>query len=167
TKILEHIVRLEDFAKRDPENFNIKLWLLNLYSTISGSSLALDTYEDLKIKMIQHDVLAYKLNLEPSVRNQKQLFDIYRFHLTGENEINAYFGLAFQRGLYTKLEDLYQFGKRLNTSLSKHLVTLHITKMFRMLNNEYYGYFQDLISDIKADVLSDEFSVSDNRDFET
>ncbi|KAM9889898.1 hypothetical protein OXX69_012727, partial [Metschnikowia pulcherrima] len=38
---------------------------------------------------------------------------------------------------------------------------------FRMLNNEYYGYFQDLISDIKADVLSDEFSVSDNRDFET
>ncbi|KAM9939847.1 hypothetical protein OXX80_000639 [Metschnikowia pulcherrima] len=167
TKILEHIVRLEDFAKRDPENFNIKLWLLNLYSTISGSSLALDTYEDLKIKMIQHDILAYKLNLEPSVRNQKQLFNIYRFHLTGENEINAYFGLAFQRGLYTKLEDLYKFGKRLNTSLSKHLVTLHITKMFRMLNNEYYGYFQDLISDIKADVLSDDFTISDNRDFET
>ncbi|GEQ66843.1 hypothetical protein JCM33374_g506 [Metschnikowia sp. JCM 33374] len=167
TRVLEHIVKLEKFCELDPNNFNIKLWLLNLYSTISGSSMALETYESLKIKMIQHDIMAYKLNLEPSIRNLNQLIQIFRFYLTAEREITAYFGVALERGLYTKLEDLYRFGKRLTSSISKHLLTLQISKMCRMLNNDYASYFQGILNDTKAQVLSDSFAVFDNRDFET
>lgn len=167
TKVFEHIIKLESFAENDPDNFNIKLWLLNLYSTISGSTMALEMYDQLKIKMIQHDIMAYKLNLEPSIKNLNQLIQIFRFYLTGDSEMTAYFGVTLERGLFTKLGDLYRFGKRLKNSISKHLLILQILKMCRMLNNDYYRYFESLINDTKMEILSDGFTVSDNRDFDT
>ncbi|OBA22265.1 hypothetical protein METBIDRAFT_39532 [Metschnikowia bicuspidata var. bicuspidata NRRL YB-4993] len=166
-KVIEYIIKLESLSERDPDNFNIKLWLLNLYSCICGSSMAIETYENLKIKMIQHDALSYKLNLEPSIKNLNHLIKIYRFYLTGENEMNTYFGIALKKGLFTKLEDLYQFSKRFKSSFSKHFLVLQILKFSRMLNNNYYDYFVNLIKDKKAEILSDGFEVSDNRDFDT
>lgn len=166
-KIIEYIVHLEYLAKKDPENFRIKLWLVNLYGSINASSMAIKTYKDLKIKMIQHDTLSFKLDLEPSLGNLNELVQIYRFYLTSDSEVEDFVGKAFDREIYSKLQDFYQFGKRLLTSLSRHLLTLRILQMSRMLNHSYYNYFHKVLVDSKAEILSDSFTVSDNRDFST
>lgn len=165
--ILTHVVRLEHFAEADPENFKIKLWLLNLYSTLSASQLSLKTYKDLKIKMVQHDIVAYKLNLEPTAKNLNELVQIYRFYLTAESEVLRNLEEALKKGLYTKLEDIYTFGQRMRLSLALHLLVVNLLRMLRMLNNDFYRYFHDWLKTEKANIVSDAFFVSDNRDFST
>lgn len=164
---LKYIVQLENLAKKDPENFYIKVWLLNLYSLVNTPGLALETYQELKIKMIQHDVLAYKLNLNPSLKNLDELIKIYRFYLTSEEQVTKFLEVAVKKGLYTKLEDLFTFGKRLADSFLKHLLVANILRMSRFLGHEYYGYFLDVAQDKRTEILSELFVTSDNRDFET
>lgn len=166
--ILKHILNLEYLAQQDSENFKLQLWILNLYSTLSTSQLSLATYKGLKIKLIQHDIIGYKLNLEPTPNNTQELFQIYRFYLTGSDEVQSQIELALQKGLYTKLEDFYTFGKRLHTSLSKHMLTINLLRMTRMLQNtSYHKYLMAIVQEDLADIMSDDFQVSDNRDFKT
>lgn len=166
-KVVEHLVVLKHFAELDSENFYFQLWRLNLLSTINCSSMALQTYHDLKIKMIQHDTLFYKLNLEPSGKNLNELLRIFRFYLTGEQETEKFLQVALEKGLYTKLGDIIRFSNRLRTSAAKHSLTLQILKMARMLNSDYYPYFLNRLREQKAEILSDRFVISDNRDFNT
>lgn len=165
--VIKHIVHLEFYAGMDPENYKLRLWLLNLYTSINASSLALKAYKDLKIKMIQHDTLSYKLDLEPSVGSLNELVQTFRFYLTSDNEVAAFVDNAFQGELYTKLEDFLRFGERLSKSLSRHLLTVRILKFSRILNNDYYHYFSKALKESKAAILSDDFSLFDNRDFKT
>lgn len=165
--IIGHIINLENLAKKDVENFKIKLWLLNLYTSINASSMAVKIYKDLKIKMIQHDTLSYKLDLEPSLGNLNELVQIYRFYLTSDSEVEDYVQKGFEKEIYSKLQDFFQFGKRLSSSLSRHLVTLRILQISRMLNHSYYNYFYKILADSKAEIVADSFAVSDNRDVST
>lgn len=165
--IVGYIVYLEHLAKKDPENFKIKLWLINLYTSINASSMAVKIYKELKIKMIQHDTLSYKLDLEPSLGNLNELVQIYRFYLTSDSEVEEYVQKGFEKELYSKLQDFFQFGKRLATSLSRHLLILRIIQTSRMLNHSYYNYFYKVLADSRAEILADSFTVSDNRDFTT
>lgn len=163
--IIKHIITLEHFSKKDPENYKIKSWLLNLYGLINAPSLALQVYKDLKIKMIQHDTLSYKLTLEPTVGNLNEFIQIFRFYLTSDSELSAYVNNAFKDDLYTKLDDFLRFGERLSRSLSRHLLTVSILKCARMLNNDYYNYFYKELKSTKAEILSEDFTLHDNRDF--
>lgn len=166
-KVIEHIVYLEHLVKNNSENFRVKLWLLNLYTSINASSMAVKVYKDLKIKMIQHDTLSFKLDLEPSLGNLNELVQIYRFYLTSDSDVEDYVQKGFDKDLYSKLQDFLQFGKRLTSSLSRHLLILRILQMSRMLNHSYYNYFYKVLADSKAEIMTDSFSVSDNRDSST
>lgn len=165
--LLEHIVHLEFYSKNDPENFKVKLWLLNLYGAIGASNLALKVYKELKIKMIQHDLYLYKLRLAPSIGNLNELVLIYRFYLTSDHEVGSYVDGVFEKGLYSKAEDLLRFGKRLFTSLSRHMVVLEILKVSRMIHNDYYNYFYRMLKETKEYILGKDFTVNDNREFST
>lgn len=166
-RLVLHIVHLEHFAKTDPENFRVKLWLLNLYGQINASSFALKVYSQLAIKMVQHDLYLYKVEPIPNGRNLKDLVQTFRFYLTSDEEVKLYVGCVFEKELYTKTEDFLRFGKRLSTSLSRHLLVLKIMRMARRLHSEYYNYFYRMLKERKEVILSDEFSVCDNRDFKT
>lgn len=163
--IVSHILKLEELAKLQPENAMLRSWLLNLYSEAGFSSLALKTYNDLKIKMVQHESLSYKLLLPPTHHNLKHLIDVYRFYLTSEAEVDHFFQKAQNSGLYTKIADIYSFGKKLTNSFTKHLLVLQILKMCRIVQNENYNYFADKVSAQKWTIMSDSFEVVDNRDF--
>lgn len=163
--IISHILKLEKLARLQPENAMLKSWLLNLYSEAGFSSLALKTYNDLKIKMVQHESLAYKLLLPPTLVNLKHLIDVYRFYLTSEAEVEHFYQKAQKMGLYTKIADIYSFGKTLANSLSKHLLVLQILRMCRVVQNENYSYFADIVSAKKWKIISDNFETVDKRDF--
>lgn len=165
--LIQHIIQLEYYSKEDPENFGVKVWLLNLYEAINASSMALKVYKELKIKMIQHDLYLYKVQLVPSLGNLNDLVQIFRFYMTSDSEVDAFVGNVFQKQLYMNLEDFLRFGKRLSSSLSRHLLIIKIMKMARCLNNEYYNYFYRVLKEKKESILSDEFTVIDNRDFKT
>lgn len=164
--LIKYVMCLESLSQKDPENFWFKSWLLNLYNMLGISPLVSANYKDLKIKMIQHDTISYKLSLDPSLANLKQLIDIYRFYLTSDAEVNHFLSKAKAEGLYTQIKDLYQFGQKLQFSLSKHLLIAKILKMSRMLNNDNYSYFVNIINTNKWKYLSDNFETFDNRDFE-
>lgn len=163
--IVKYIITLEEYKVRDPENFKVKVWLLNFYTAIGATPLAIKVYKDLKIKMIQQDTLLHKLDLLPSVGNLSELINTYRFYMTADGEVRPYVRNALQKSLYTKVEDFFKFGERLTHSLLRHLLTLRILKTSRMLGNDYYNYFYRLMRDNKASILSDNFVLHDNRDF--
>ncbi|OVF08421.1 putative N-terminal acetyltransferase complex subunit [Clavispora lusitaniae] len=165
--IVKHIVHLEHLAKQDSENYRVKLWLLNLYTNIGASTKAIKVFHDLKIKMIQNDTLSYKLDLAPSLANLNELVQVFRFYLTSDSEVESFIQKGFEMDLYTKIQDFYQFGQRLSNSLTRHLVILRILQISRVLNHSYYNYFYKVVSDMKTEILSDCFTVSDNRDFKT
>lgn len=165
SNLITHIFQLESLVQQNPTDSMLKSWLLNLYAALGLSSLALDSYEDLKIKMVQHDTLSYKLQLNSSLSNLKYLIDIYRFYLTAEQEVNYFLQKAKDTGLYTKIGDIYLFGKKLNHSLSKHLLVVQILKHSRMLNNEHYNYFLTQVNDKKWEYFGGNFELFDNRDF--
>lgn len=165
--ILRAISRLRHFASADPENFNIKVWLLRLYLTLSASSLSYHTYETLKVRMIQNDLLSYMLVLEPSAANIERLVQIYRFYLTGDGEVQSAIESALSKRLYTKLPDLYRFLRRLTHSLSRHLVAVQLLRMTRLLGNGYHDFFFNNLQAQQAEIFSDAFWVSENRDFAT
>ncbi|KAF3987172.1 hypothetical protein FT663_04568 [Candidozyma haemuli var. vulneris] len=167
SNIVKHIIVLEDYTIRDPENYKVKVWLLNLYTYINATSSAVKVYKSLKIKMIQQDTLSYKLDLAPSVGNLNELISIYRFYMTADTEVGPYVEQSFQKNLYTKVEDFFKFGERLTNSLSRHLIILRILKSSRMLGNDYYNYFYRRMRDSKATILSDSFVLNDNRDFKS
>lgn len=163
--VISHILKLEKLARLQPDNAMLRSWLLNLYSEAGFSSLALKTYEGLKIKMVQHESLSYKLLLPPTLGNLKHFIDVYRFYLTSEAEVEHFYQKAQKSGLYTKIVDIYTFGKKLANSLSKHLLVLQILRMCRILRNDNYTYFADKVSAQKWTVTSDKFETFDNRDF--
>lgn len=165
--IVKQIISLEHYSISDPENYKVKVWLLNLYTTINAAPAALKAYNSLKIKMIQHDTLAYKLDLLPSVGNLNELINIYRFYMTADAEMEPFIHKCFEDNLYTKAEDSYSFGKRLTDSLLRHLLILRILKTSRMVGNDYYNYFYRKMRDAKAIILSDDFELADNRDFKS
>lgn len=166
-RLVKHIIQLRHYSKEDPENFNVNVWLLNLYKEINVSSLASKEYKDLKIKMIQHDLFLYKLQLEPTLGNLNDLIQIYRFYLTGDGEVDALVGKAFDQQLFMNMEDFLAFGKRFSSSLSRHLLLLKITKIARTVHKDYYNFFYRKLKEQKGDVFHNDFSVSDNRDFKT
>lgn len=163
---LQHIIRLQSFIEKDPENYKLKLWILNLSTHINASTLALQTYSDLKIKMIQQDTLSFKLPLHPSPRALKELIQIFRFYLTSDTETEPFIKECFDQGLFTKAEDFLNFGYKLSNSLSRHLLTLKILRTARLLNSDYYGYFFRKAKAMKNQILSDKFKLHDNRDFD-
>ncbi|SGZ49452.1 CIC11C00000003175 [Sungouiella intermedia] len=165
--IVQHIIHLEHYSQEDPENFRVKLWLMNLYGAINTASLVSKVYKNLKIKMIQNDLYLYKLQGEPDLRNLNDLVQIYRFYLTSDGEVDATISKVFEKELYSKLEDLLKFGKRLSISLSRHLAIIKTLSMARSLRNDYYNYFYRILKESKEEILSDTFSVRDNRDFTT
>lgn len=166
-EILSHILRLEKLAIAYPENFMIRSWLLNLYTASGLPTLAHEIYEDLKIKMVQHDALSYKLLLEPTEKSLGHLINVYRFYLTSEAEVKLFLKKAKTMSLYTKVKDLYLFGKRLANSLSKHILIIQILKISRLLSNQNYSYFFNQLAANKWKVFGDNFEVFDNRDFES
>lgn len=165
--IVRHIPQLEHFSKIDPENFRVKMWLLNLYGAIGATSLSLKLYKDLKIKMIQHDLYLYKLHLTPSIGNLNEFVQIYRFYLTSDDEVSTCIDGVFEKELYTKTEDFLKFGNRLANSVSRHTVILQILRMSRILHNDYYNYFFRLTKEIKDTILGKDFKLVDNREFKT
>lgn len=165
--IVRHIPQLEHFSKIDPENFRVKMWLLNLYGAIGATSLSLKLYKDLKIKMIQHDLYLYKLHLTPSIGNLNEFVQIYRFYLTSDDEVSACIDGVFEKELYSKAEDFLKFGNRLANSISRHTVILQILRMSRILHNDYHNYFFRLTKEIKDTILSKDFKLVDNREFKT
>lgn len=165
--IIHHIIHLEYYSKEDPENFRVNLWLMNLYEEINAASMVSKVYKSQKIKMIQHDLYLYKLQIEPDLGNLNDMVQIYRFYLTSDAEVEGTVSSIFERELYSKLEDILRFGKRLSISLSRHLVVLKSMTTARILQNEYYNYFYRLLKERKEELLSDSFTVRDNRDFAT
>lgn len=165
--IVKHIITLENYSAKDAENYKVKVWLLNLYTAINAAPAALKVHKSLKIKMIQHDTLSYKLDLLPSMGNLGELINIYRFYMTADSEVGPFVHKCFQDNLYTKAEDSYDFGKRLKNSLLRHLLILRILKTSRMVGNDYYNYFYRQMRDSKAIILSDDFVLKDNRDFKS
>lgn len=168
--IVHEIITLESLLTKDSENYKLRLWLINYYTLINCSELSLYHYKNLKIKMIQHDTLSYKIinNLSPTLSNLNQLIEIYKFYYTAEYEVDENIRKAFEKGVFNKLPDFIKFSNRLKNSISKKLVILEILKISRILNNEYYSYFSKLISNEKFDYINDSLTkVSDNRDFKT
>lgn len=166
-KIIEKIIILEYLHSKDSQNYKIESWLINLYSLINCSSLSLYHYQNLKIKMIQHDTLSYKIlpSLHPSMLNH--LIEIYKFYLTADLEVQDNLYKAFEQGILNKLQDFLNFGSRISNSASKYLIVLEILKFSRISSSDYYGYFIKLIKSLKNNILAEDFNLSDNRDSTT
>lgn len=165
--IVQHIVHLEYYSKEDPENFRVNLWLMNLYEAINAQTMVSKVYKNLKIKMIQHDLYLYKLQIEPDLSNLGDMVQIYRFYLTSDGEVDATVSRVFEKELYSKLEDILRFGKRLSLSLSRHLAVIKTLTIARTIQHEYYNYFYRILKEREEEILSDSFAVRDNRDFTT
>lgn len=165
SELLSTLLHLEHRAKEDQENYMIRLWEMNLCNALGMTALALDHYNGLKIKMIQHETLSYKLQLKPSAANLKQLIDIYRFYLTSEAEVEHFLKKARDAHLYTKIQDLYSFGKKLKFSLSKHILVVKILEMARVLESDNYYYFMSKVKENKWQLLDSKLELFDNRDF--
>lgn len=165
--ITRHIIQLQALSNKDSENYKLRVWLVNLYTKIGAATLASKTYEELKIKMIQQDVSSYKLALEATPKSLKDLIQIFRFYLTSDAEVEPFVKEAFDEGLFTKTEDFLLFGERLANSLSRHILITKILKTSRMLNSDYYGYFFRKMKSMKTWILSDQFNLHDNRDFDS
>ncbi|RKP30730.1 hypothetical protein METBISCDRAFT_15691 [Metschnikowia bicuspidata] len=166
-EILSKTLHLQAFAEKNPENFMIRSWLLNLYSDLGIPTLARTTYHDyLKIKMMQHDTLSYKLLLTPSPDNLQFLVNIYRFYITTDAETNHYLKKGNSECLWTNLRDLYQFGMRFKFSVSRHLLVVQILRMSRFLQEStYHDYFMNDLKCNKWLYLADDLALHDNRDF--
>lgn len=165
SELLSILLHLRQRTEEDPENYMMRLWLLNISNALGMTSLALEYYKGLKIKMVQHDSLAYKLQLKPSADNLKELIDIYRFYLTSEAEIDHFLKKARDLQLYTKIQDLYSFGKNLKCSLSKHILVVRILEMARVLENDNYYYFMNKLKENRWQLLSNKLELFDHRDF--
>lgn len=164
--ILAKIPQLERMAKNDPENYKVRLWLLNLYTYIGALSLALSVYKNLNIKMVQHDTLSHNLDLTPSLGTVNEYLQIYRFYMTSDHECEMYMKSAWKGQVYSKYEDFHRFSKRLKHSVSRHLLILNIISSSRAVRNEYYLFMLKVADEQRSAILSDKFEVHDNRDFE-
>lgn len=163
--IITTIVKLEHLLLSDTTNYKIRIWLINLYSFINCSELAIYHYKNLKIKMIQHDTLGYKImsNLKPCKNNLQQLIDIFKFYLTSDEEVKQSVSTGFEKGIFNKLQDFVNFSYRLKNSASRKLLILEILKICRILNNDYYSYFIKIVKLERFHIVED-FPTIDNRD---
>lgn len=163
--IITTIVKLEHLLLSDTTNYKIRIWLINLYSFANCSELAIYHYKNLKIKMIQHDTLGYKIisNLKPCKNNLQQLIDMFKFYLTSDEEIKQSVGTGFEKGIFNKLQDFVNFSFRLKNSVSRKVLVLEILRISRILNNDYYNYFIKIIKLERFHIIED-FPTVDNRD---
>lgn len=168
-EIVKYIIIFESLLEKDASNYKLRLWLINLYNLINCHSLADFHYQSLKIKMIQHDTLGYKVihDLIPNLHSLNHLVEIFKFYLTSDLEVNGNVTKAFQKGVFTKIEDFLLFGKKLRNSLSRNLLIVEMLRITRILSNEYYNYFLKIIKAKKHDLLEDRVKFYDNRDFKT
>lgn len=164
--IITTVITLEHLLLLEPTNYNIRIWLINLYGYINCHELSIYHYKNLKIKMIQHDTLGYKImsNLKPNNSNLNQLVDIFRFYLTSDEEVKDSISTGFEKGVFNKLHDFVKFGHRLKNSISRRLLIIEILKMCRILSNDYYNYFIKIVKAEKFYILED-FQITENRDF--
>lgn len=168
-EIVKNVIILEKLLELDTSNYKLRLWLINLYNLVNCHSLANFHYQSLKIKMLQHDTLGYKVihDLNPNLHSLNHLVEIFKFYLTSDLEVNGNVSKAFKKGIFTKVEDFLQFGIKLRNSLSRNLLIVEMLRITRILSNEYYNYFLKIAKAKKYDLLENRVKFHDNRDFKT
>ncbi|RLV91248.1 N-terminal acetyltransferase B complex subunit MDM20 [Spathaspora sp. JA1] len=163
--IIKNIGIINWLLQQDKYNHKLKLWLIKLYSQLNSFNSILPVYQDLKIKMTQHETLNHYLtNINPSKQNLDQLVDIYRFYLTSKEEIKSGIIQGFNSGVFNKLESFLNFGKRLNNSISLNFIISKILQFSLVVGDAgYLNYFINYLKKNSSLITSEEFY--DNRDF--
>lgn len=155
---------INHLLQEDAYNHKLQLWLVKLYSRLNTSNLIYPVYQNLKIKMTQHETLLHYLTtINPSKDTLDGLVNIFRFYLTAKHEIKSGIENGFQEGVFNKLESFINFGKRLQNSISLNFLVSKLLQFVVVLGDSgYLNYFIHYMKSNKKSILED---YSDNRDF--
>lgn len=164
-KVIKYIIILTHLLKGDPHNHTITLWLLKLHSHLPTSNYLMFYYKQMKVKMIQNDTLSHFVwTLNPSKSHLADLVKIYRFYMTGEDEIRGAITEGLNSEVYNKLYSFINFERRLKWSISRVYLVIKIIQMSVILGD--MGYVEYFVNALK-ELATDRNEFYDNRDFKT
>lgn len=179
--IMKLILELKYLITKDPLDFEVNLWLIQLLSYLNINDETFQIYDKLKVRMFQNDSLGHFVinnisQLNPSKNNLQYLVNIYRFYLTYESDAPADIERGFTEQVYNKIENFLGFNNKLMGSIQYNQLILEIHKIIKISNDKgYHQFFQSKFLDAAGKIFSPAGSnnpnhvinhtFADNRDY--
>eukprot|EP00053_Salpingoeca_punica_P015064 m.137789 g.137789 ORF g.137789 m.137789 type:complete len:946 (+) comp16611_c0_seq1:55-2892(+) len=120
--LFKAIVLLERASESSAHNMQLRILLVKLYSAIGAVGPALDAWQKLDVKQIQHDSLSYifadfEMTLGSYESAEEQLHSAKRFFASARRDMPGYLSDAYKYGSFGKVKEFTLFQNKLQRSL--------------------------------------------------
>lgn len=168
---LNLIIIFEVAAEKNTYEFHLKLWLIKLYMKVNMVTKAQAVFESLKVKFVQLDTLGPLLLTRYSSVTTKDSFlsSVSRFYDRNvRDEVPHMTITGFDRLALTKIQGFLEFKIRLDTSLTKFLLSLETVRSSRTQNKTVDASALRSLDKVWRKHGDDiDLKINDNRDVKT
>ncbi|SCU84256.1 LAMI_0C06832g1_1 [Lachancea mirantina] len=173
------IALLENYQKKDCFNYETRVWLIILYNYVGVPSLALEQYEQLKVKNVQTDTISYLVSSRFSSRFPDKNSSVLSDFIVGAKvyesaaSLPQFIRIAFERSCFAKVVGMIDLYDKLQRSISRWNDMAESLQLSRLLNDKRGELLKNMHSTWRALELSnfnaygatDRLELVDNRDY--
>lgn len=169
------VVLLTLALQYSPRGYRLRVLLIQLLRQYGAVDLLREEYEQIGVKAIQQDTLGWILSsrsstltnlVKPDSKEEKSfataLHRLRRVWKEGKIQVPQMISKAFENGIFSRVEELVDFGEKLDHSMARWLLTIETARNKSLLKTSTKVISQELQA-CSTSLLSNE--VSDQQDY--